>query len=758
MLAEAKRLYSLGFGILWLHPKEKRPIDSGWASGPRKMWSALEKQFKPGMNMGVRLGSASKIGGDKYLAVIDCDVKSTDARHQKEMVAAVRALFPDLDLGGPRVVTGRGNGSCHIYVATKAPAQKCELAKSGEVVKVKMPSAGVPSKREKAELSSEELAAGWRLRAAWEISFMGDGQQVVLPPSVHPDSGACYRWFKPLGALQVVTAAPATAKRAESPKKGLSGGFKVVDVGAAAAKLPERARALWEGGDGGTGNRSDDLYRFCIAAFRAGLSDDEILTLTTERGTYVGEVAYAPNHRNTSNRQYAGSWVRDYTMVKARERASGAHDFTAVENVEDIAEPKLSDADAVAQEKELTEKDPDGLDVTKEGAIKNTTRNVKKMLVKAFGPNIFRLNDFSGRYIHGVDTPWAKKDSELKDKHVVLAMNWFSELPRRFEPSLDRIQNIVTIVGEANIFHPVRDYLDSLVWDGRPRIDTWLKDFLNVTGAPEPYLAEVSSKTLVAMVARIFEPGVHYDTVLVIEGDQGIRKSTSLRALASDPWFTDSRIDIHDKDSVGIMAGRWLVEMGEITTIRANDVEDMKAFLSRRTDRMRPPYGRLTEDFPRQCILVGTTNQNTYLRDPTGERRFWPVKAWQCDVEGIAAARDQLWAEARWRYLEGGEYLMHLSPEAERQARIEQDKRTLDDSVREDVLDYLNALRELPEAERKLNPDAFTLAELLGSGATFANRTDQAYQNRIASIIKKAGYSLIHKRIRGIKRRLWVTN
>src|ERR1051325_9613977 len=202
----------------------------------------------------------------------------------------------------------------------------------------------------------------------------------------------------------------------------------------------------------------------------------------------------------------------------------------------------------------------------------------------------------------------------------------------------------VTVVAHDSEFHPVRDYLMSCRWDGEPRADSWMIKYL---GAPDTeFVRAVSGMFLIAGVARILRPGCKADCVLVLEGPQGILKSTALKTLAG-PWFTDELADLGTKDAAQQLSGVWIIEMSEMEGVERGQVTRIKSFVSRSVDRYRPPYGHRTIEQPRQCVFAGTVNHDEYLRDETGGRRFWPVQCTNIDIEGLASVRDQLWAEAR---------------------------------------------------------------------------------------------------------------
>lgn len=237
--------------------------------------------------------------------------------------------------------------------------------------------------------------------------------------------------------------------------------------------------------------------------------------------------------------------------------------------------------------------------------------------------------------------------------------------------------------------HPVRQYLDGLRWDGDPRLQLWLPEHLDARG-PVDYLAAIGRRFMVSAVARIFEPGCQADHVLVLEGPQGCGKSRTVQILGQ-PWTTDSLPDLHSKDAAVQLAGVWLMELAELAALRrTSDVEAAKAFITRRVDRYRPPYGRLAVDVPRQCVFIASTNEAQYLRDSTGNRRFWPVRVGGVNFEALAADRDQLWAEAVHLYRNGEAW--HLTGEEILAAQSEQALRTLVTELESAVAEYLDRL------------------------------------------------------------------
>ena len=237
----------------------------------------------------------------------------------------------------------------------------------------------------------------------------------------------------------------------------------------------------------------------------------------------------------------------------------------------------------------------------------------------------------------------------------------------------DKIFDGLNVVAMARKFHPVRDYLDAGVWDGVPRLERLLVDFLGADDTP--YTRAVTRKALIAAVARIFRPGVKFDYMLTIRGRQGLGKSALIAKLGG-AWFSDSFTTLQGKDAFEQVQGVWIMEIGELASMKKAEVEQIKLYLSKQVDRFRPAYGRRIQEFPRQCIFIGTTNEEQFLRDKTGNRRFWVVDTpnkprldmWSALTSDVVA---QVWAEAV-AYYKKGESLF-LPPELEAAARAVQE-------------------------------------------------------------------------------------
>lgn len=236
----------------------------------------------------------------------------------------------------------------------------------------------------------------------------------------------------------------------------------------------------------------------------------------------------------------------------------------------------------------------------------------------------------------------------ISDTDGIQSLGWL-EKNGLHKLSVGVAKDAMVAVAKRRPFNPLVNWLNLIAWDKQPRIDGWLSYYLGTE--PTAYTKAVGSKFLIGAVARAMKPGCKVDTMLILEGPQGQRKSTAARTLFSPDWFTDDLAELGTKDAALQMLGRWGIEVSEMASFTNAETNKIKAVLSRQVDRFRAPYDRFPTEHPRQCVFIGTTNPiDGYFKDPTGARRFWPVACGTIDIPALETDREQLWAEAVYRY------------------------------------------------------------------------------------------------------------
>jgi predicted P-loop ATPase len=346
---------------------------------------------------------------------------------------------------------------------------------------------------------------------------------------------------------------------------------------------------------------------------------------------------------------------------------------------------------------------------------------------------VLGFDEFGANVVIRRPPPWGAEapDTPWTDHFESLTRAWFQQQDIR--ASQGDVGRAVQTAARYNTFHPVRDYLEALVWDGTGRIDRWLVTYFHADDTA--YTRAIGPRFLISGVARIHSPGCKVDYMPVFEGPQGRQKSATLDALTS-PWFADRISGINTKDASIETSGAWFIEVAEMDALRKVSSSSKKAFLTRRFERYRPPHGKHLVKRPRQCLFVGTINPPVggYLTDTTGDRRLWPVACRaMIDREGVERDRDQLWAEAVFRFRRGDPWW--LTPELEALARAEQEARFMTDIWHDRVANWVETRADVSVVE---------VVEY-AVGIAPENQT-QPHWNRVSAILTNLDYVRVRSR------------
>ena len=367
-----------------------------------------------------------------------------------------------------------------------------------------------------------------------------------------------------------------------------------------------------------------------------------------------------------------------------------------------------------AEPVEITDTDwKEKLKVTEKGALAQTIENA--VIILRHDPNLkdcLAFNEMDHNIVSLKNLPWreVRGESQWIDTDDA-ALRFYMERLYGMTGK-DRIFDAVNVVAQERSFHPVRDYLNGCEWDGVPRVDTLLIDYL---GAEDnAYTRAVTRKTLVAAVARIYKPGCKFDYMLTLRGRQGLGKSALIAKLGG-PWFSDTFTTMQGKDAYEQVQGVWIMEVGELAGMRKAEAETIKLYISKQVDRFRPAYGRRLQEFPRQCVFIGTTNETQFLRDTTGNRRFWVVDTPNTPTHDMwdeltSETVKQVWAEAVEIYNAGEK--LYLPKSLEKMAREVQESYEEENPRAGIVAEYLEKL--LPTNWEEM--DSYTRREWLEAG------------------------------------------
>lgn len=699
VIGQCRPMIEAGASLHWLVPFEKRPIAKEWSAAPFQTVADLRNSYRQNANIGLRLGEPSKIDGGYYLHVIDLDIRKPELA---EMVwSKLLGLLPDAR-SLPAVISGSGGASRHLYFLTDKPFRKKVIAHSPK---------------------------------EWEIVLMGTGSQVVIPPSIHPDTRKPYLWERALELdfpdLMAVSSsivegwgAAVVGEDVETDDDDLFGVVRSEPMDLTPEQIDAILRDI---PNDGAGAHYDDYVQVGMALHHQFRGTNEGFERWCE---------WAKQSEKFDAKNAAGRWrsfsqdsknpVRMATLIQVANtnRLKADLDFdldddfaapAVIPKGADLADLLGDDPQPAAKAAVSEEVDPDWvskLHRNEEGEVKSSLPNValifendprsrgvaafnemKQEVVLRAPPRQAKKKRQTHEPVNLAGRIWTIHDTYNGDSwsqdHDIAVRNMIeskTQLKGYGIKVTDRdLQGAINLSAQRRRFHPVKEMIEAITWDGKPRCETLFIDYLGCDDTA--YYRQAALMTLVGAVARIYRPGHKFDFVPILEGVQGKGKSTFIEILGLK-WYNELIGDISDpKQMVEVMLGSWILEIGELSSMARAEVNDLKAFVSRTHDKTRLAWERRAREYARQCIFIGSTNDREYLRDQTGGRRFWPIECkltGQIDNPKLRGEVMQVWAEALTIYRDmearakGGTLPLFLTEEAASQALVMQESRRVE--------------------------------------------------------------------------------
>lgn len=545
------------------------------------------------------------------------------------------------------------------------------------------------------------------------IDTRGSGGYIVASPSVHPDTGRAYFWDGPDDwHQQPILHAPAWLLNLIREKQRTSTPSVIP------TKIPK-------------GKQHSTLVSIAGSMRRRGLEFPEIFAalsvINRDRCTEPGPIKNIEQIAYSICKYPAGQLPSDALRTVARETAPPP---AAEPSAQTPAHGNPNWQDNLIRKPPTASQAKHGLPGPPVACLANA------IIAATEAPEFagaLQYNELDQSIAVCRDLPWRSSRSPWTDYDDTMLADWLQHRGIMITPTVAAAAAHAAAT-EAP-FHPIREYLNSLQWDGVPRINTWLSKYCFAKDTP--YTRAAGEKWLIQAVARIFAPGCKADSCLILEGPQGIRKSTVFATLAGE-WFTDELPAIGTKDASMQILGVWIVELAELDTLKRSETSSVKAFISRTTERFRLPYGRHVITAPRQCVFGGSVNHSEYLQDDTGNRRFWPISVGPqtLDTDALAHDRDQIWAEAVHAFRQGATWW--LDDQTNQEAIIHQAERLESDPWDDEIAEFLR-------------PRSYvTVADILHHLGKEPAHWTKADKNRIGSTLRRAGWIRRHRTIGGV--------
>ncbi|MBR1234117.1 VapE domain-containing protein [Bradyrhizobium sp. AUGA SZCCT0182] len=572
------------------------------------------------------------------------------------------------------------------------------------------------------------------------VEFKSKGRQVVAAGSIHPDTLNYYVWDNNAPALDALPEIPDSFLRLITrPQRTAVTSGGQLDQEQAATVL---ARLNPE--DFGT---NEKWLKLMMAIHHATLGDarQEWIDWSIGDPKYAHDAEHIGRRWDSLHTDKGGEAV--VTIGTLRHFLSEAGELDVLPPDQDAAhedfEGEEVDLEAASGNKQVTSIERRGIKVNPKNSKAEDTYTNAFIAVLQSGVDP-AWNEMSQTVVFR-NAPWDASHGFTLDDHTLRIVRLYLSnvfQGNAYEPGEKHVFDAIMAVAYQNKFNPVLDYLDGLTWDGVPRLDRFFVDYFRC--GDTPYTRSVSACFGIGAVRRVRQPGCKLDTMPVVKGPQGFGKSTGVQAYFGRQWFTDTDMgSLRDKDAAMKLRGVWCVEFAEIDSLNKVETGILKAFMSRGTDRQRDPYGRIVEDHPRRCVFLATVNEGGYLKDSTGARRFWPLELTdRVDVAGIAADRDQLWAEAVAREAAGES---HVLPQALWSVAAEEQTRQTTDDPWADVLSAFLGGRERdwyagefePEEDPR-PPDRIFTWELFDALGINAERRTKGLSQRLRTVMESA--------------------
>lgn len=811
-------LLSSGASLHWLVPFQKRPIAENWSELPNQTEADLIAGYRTNANIGIRLGRPSQVSG-YYLHILDIDIRKPECADAAW--ATVCMMFPGAR-SLPSVISGSGGESRHLYFLTDKPFRKKKLVKSTGYSMVFEADKGREVKK-----------------SDWEIDLMGTGSQAVIPPSIHPVTKLPYIWERAIDLSLVGIGIGPIIPSEDIADWGAD--ESVEDSG------DEDDDDLFAMVIGAPMDLEDGEVEKIIADLPEDWVEDRDHWLTVGaalhhqfEGKKVGFdrwCEWASKSAKFDARDSGRVWksfkgsknpVRMATLIQASS-ANRMNDEMDIEDAEvhfDAPVPALASPTGLSDLFDMSlptkpanavkkvDIDPEWqllLHRNEDGELKSTLHNIRLIVRNDKRmAGIVAFNEFSNNMVLRHEPGRVQKKRDKSKPAVNLdGKIWKVRDPLNGDIWSDTHDNVIRSIIEAPTtqsgygikvsdrdlrggidivssdqrFHPVKERLEGFAdqWDGQQRLETFFIDYLGC--ADTPYHRQAAVTMLLGAVSRVYEPGHKFDFVAILEGAQGAGKSTFISTLGLN-WSSELSGDISDPNKmIEAMQGSWIIEIGELSSMHRSEVNDLKAFVSRTHDKGRLAYAKRVAVFPRQCIFIGSTNDREYLRDSTGNRRYWPI---ECNLNGQMIdnfkLRDEvhlIWGEAVRMYktmrakIPIGDLPLYISnKDAAAEAKVIQESKrveTAEDVLADQIMAWLNSPTvdgdgfENPDEPRPVHNETCQLQiwqEVLGrQGAVPHNETAKIgkamqiigwtrSQNRETSkeLRKKYGYVRVYRR------------